>query len=57
MNVRCHHNCFECELPDCQNDVLTKTERMEQNQRDINYSSFGSIMHQRPTRKKHRGRR
>ena len=57
MAKKCNRDCFNCTYDDCIIESITSTERMEQNQRDINYSSFGSIMHQRPTRKKHRGRR
>lgn len=56
-SVRCHHNCFECEQKDCVNDVITASEKAEARLRDISYTNYGVIIHQKPTKRKHRGRR
>ena len=53
-SVRCNHKCLECTLPDCQNDVLTASEKAEARLRDINFMNYGHVMKQRPTKRKPR---
>ena len=57
VSVRCDHKCFECIFEDCVNDVITASEKAEARLRDISYTSYGHVIHQKPTKRKHRGRR
>ena len=54
--AKCNHKCFECEYDDCINNVLTKTERIEANQRDINFVGI-CTKNPKPTRAKRRNNR
>ena len=56
-SVKCNHNCFECIFEDCVNDVITASEKAEARLRDISYTNYGVVIHQKPTKRKHRGRR
>lgn len=57
VSIQCNYNCFECELPDCFNDILTLKEVQESNLRDAIYTNYGNIVvTQRPARSKHRHR-
>lgn len=42
----CNHNCLQCTLPDCvSDDKPTVTEITDSMQRDINYTSYGRVVH------------
>ena len=56
-SIRCNHNCFECKQKDCVNDVITASEKAEARLRDINFTNYGNVMIQKPTKRKHRNRR
>ena len=58
MSERCNHKCFECTHEDCDNDVLTVTEKMEASQRDRSFTDYGTVVLKgRPRRVKFRGAR
>ena len=55
--AKCNHDCFNCKHDDCVNDKITQTEKMEANQRDLNFIDYGKVIYQKATCKKQRGRR
>ena len=62
MGVRCKHDCFNCRFNDCVIDEknISLEERREIRERDSRYFNAieaNGVIKQRPTRRKHRGRR
>ena len=57
MSKECDHNCLKCKEKDCVNDVITKTEKYEANQRDFSFIGYGKVIHQKPSRAKYRHKR
>ena len=55
--ARCRHDCFNCQYDDCVNETITREERAEARQRDIDFMSYGKVIKKRPNKSKHRGRR
>jgi hypothetical protein len=59
MKAQCNFECYSngiCPFPDCITDEITPQERLAQDRRDRNYSTYGVITPARRQRKD-RGRR
>ena len=57
--AKCKFECYSngtCPYPDCITDEVPTTERLEQDKRDRNYSTYGFVTPARKQRKE-RGRR
>ena len=39
----CNMDCFNCTEPDCTNDTITETEKIESNLRDVSLNGFGTV--------------
>lgn len=50
--AKCNHNCFECIFYDCIEDEVSISERLEQDNRDRNYTTFGTAVKSKSKRGK-----
>ena len=50
MSKKCNHDCFNCQFDDCINDVITLKERKEISERDKNYTDYGFMIIQKPSK-------
>lgn len=50
----CNRDCFKCIYDDCIMNDISSAERKATNQRDINYTNFGSVVQGRASRSRRR---
>ena len=54
---KCNFQCYKdgiCPYPDCITDEITTIERLEQDNRDRNYTSYGTAVISKAKRSKHK---